>query len=62
MKSNFRSASFNRKFRITNLMIGRSKKNRKKCSKKAFEQRNKGTKELGLKFDHGLALIGLRTS
>ena len=43
-------------------MIGRSKKNRKKCSKKAFEQRNKGTKELGLKFDHGLALIGLRTS
>ena len=41
-------------------MIGRSKKNRKKNVLKGLL--NKGTKELGLKFDHGLALIGLRIS
>ena len=43
VKSDFRSENFKRKFRLTNLMIGRSKTNIKNCFKRAFEQRNKGT-------------------
>ena len=58
MKSDFRSESFKRKFRITNLMIGCFKTNRKIVSKELL---NKRIKEPGLTFDHGLALIGLRT-
>ena len=63
MKFEFRYESIKRKFSlilfIYNLMIGCSKKNRENYRGKCF-----GTKEeeTGLRFNPGLALIGLRTT
>ena len=60
MKSDFQLVSFKGKFIqiffVHNLMIGCPKRIRGNCPEKALEQRNK---EPGLKFNHGLALIGL---
>ena len=58
MNFDFRSESFERKSTsiifVNKLIIGCSKKE-ENCPKKAFEQRKKP----GLKFNPGLALIGL---
>ena len=60
MKSDFRLESFKGKFHsnffVYNLMIGCPKRIRGNYPEKALDQRNK---EPGLKFNHGLALIGL---
>ena len=63
MKSEFRTESIKIKFSrilfVYNVTLRCSKKNTRHYPKKLL---NKGVKKPGLKFNHGLALIGLRTT